>query len=111
MKRSWAKIGQTPVLDADGGHRDKVSVIASISVSPTNQRLGLYFATEPDGVQTFSLASEVVRFPNERWYDVSPDGQRFYGVQYGVPAPPPPPVTHLNLILNWFEEVRAKVPR
>jgi transposase len=59
VKRSWAKIGQTPVLDVDGGHRDKVSVIAGVSVSPTSRRLGLYFATEPDG---FFTADKVVPF-------------------------------------------------
>jgi putative transposase len=59
VKRSWAKVGQTPVLDVDGGHRDKVSVIAGVSVSPAAQRLGLYFATEPDG---FFTAEKVVAF-------------------------------------------------
>ena len=42
-------------------------------------------------------------------FDVAPDGQRFYAVQHQA-APPPAPVTHVNLILNWFEELRAKVP-
>ena len=59
VRRSWAKIGQTPVLEVDGGHRDKVSVIAGVSVSPTTRRLGLYFATEPDG---FYTADKVVGF-------------------------------------------------
>ena len=59
VKRSWAKVGQTPVLDVDGGHRDKVSVIAGLSVSPAARRLGLYFATEPDG---FFTADKVVPF-------------------------------------------------
>ena len=59
VRRSWAKIGQTPILDADGGHRDKVSVIAAVSVSPTARRCGLYFATEPDGYFT---ADKVVPF-------------------------------------------------
>jgi len=59
VKRSWAKVGQTPVLDVDGGHRDKVSVIAGVSVSPAARRLGLYFATEPDG---FFTAEKVVEF-------------------------------------------------
>jgi hypothetical protein len=40
------------ILDTDGGHRDKVSVIGGISVSPTAQRLGLYFATDPEGFFT-----------------------------------------------------------
>jgi Tol biopolymer transport system component len=44
-----------------------------------------------------------------RAYDVTPDGQRFFVVQKR-PAPPLPPVTHVNLVLNWFEELKAKVP-
>lgn len=59
MRRSWSLIGQTPVLDTDGGQRDKVSVIGGISVSPAAQRLGFYFATEPNG---FFTAEKVVPF-------------------------------------------------
>ena len=44
-----------------------------------------------------------------RCYDVAPDGQRFFGVQQR-PAPPLPPVTHINIVQNWFEELKAKVP-
>jgi serine/threonine-protein kinase len=44
-----------------------------------------------------------------RCYDVAPDGQRFYGTQSRT-APPPPSVTHINLIQNWFDELKAKVP-
>jgi eukaryotic-like serine/threonine-protein kinase len=43
-----------------------------------------------------------------RCYDVAPDGQRFYVVK-AKPPPPPPGVTHVNLVLNWFEELEAKV--
>jgi serine/threonine-protein kinase len=42
-----------------------------------------------------------------RCYDVSGDGQRFYVMQLG-PAPPSKPVTHIDLILNWVDEVKAK---
>ncbi len=48
VRRSWAPVGQTPVLEAWGRHRDKVSAIAAISVSPAAKRLGLYFATDPE---------------------------------------------------------------
>jgi serine/threonine-protein kinase len=44
-----------------------------------------------------------------RAYDVAPDGQRFYGVQMVAPASPPA-VTHINLIQNWFEELKAQAP-
>jgi len=42
-------------------------------------------------------------------YSVAPDGERFYAMQRRTP-PPLPPVTHINLVLNWFEELKAKVP-
>jgi hypothetical protein len=44
-----------------------------------------------------------------RGYDVSPDGQRFF-VLRREPVAPLPPSTHINIVLNWFEELKAKVP-
>jgi len=44
-----------------------------------------------------------------RCYDVSPDGQTFYEVRYPATVAAPP-VTHINLVLNWLEEMREKVP-
>ena len=46
--------------------------------------------------------------PN-RCYDVAPDGQHFYATR-SRPATPVATVTHINLIQNWFEELKAKVP-
>jgi hypothetical protein len=45
----------------------------------------------------------------KRCYDVSLDGQRFYTVQ-AVPSPPVSLVTEINLVLNWAEELKTKVP-
>jgi serine/threonine-protein kinase len=42
-------------------------------------------------------------------YDVTPDGQRFLVLEPDEPAAAP--VTHLNVVLNWFEEVKAKTGR
>ena len=39
-------------------------------------------------------------------YDVSPDGQRFLMVK---PVVDPASVTQVHVILNWFEELKAKV--
>jgi eukaryotic-like serine/threonine-protein kinase len=40
-------------------------------------------------------------------YDVAPDGQRFMMLEeYGKQ----PPTTHLNVVLNWFEELKQRVP-
>jgi hypothetical protein len=44
-----------------------------------------------------------------RCYDVSPDGERFYF----APTPrwePLEPVTHIRIVQNWVEELKAKVP-
>ena len=40
-------------------------------------------------------------------FDVAPDGQRFVMADR---RPRPPPVTQLNLILNWGEELKRLVP-
>lgn len=42
VRRTWAPRGQTPILDAYD-RRDRISAISSITVSPTNRRLNLYF--------------------------------------------------------------------
>jgi serine/threonine-protein kinase len=40
-------------------------------------------------------------------YDVSPDGQRFLMLKPAEHAQTP---THINVVLNWFEELKQKVP-
>jgi putative transposase len=47
------------VLVSSGRHRDKVSVIGAVSVSPVARRVGLYFATEG---KEFYNAVKVVQF-------------------------------------------------
>jgi len=44
-----------------------------------------------------------------RCYAVAPDGQRFYATQM-MPMPPASPVTHIQLVQNWTEELKARVP-
>jgi serine/threonine-protein kinase len=41
-----------------------------------------------------------------RSYDITPDGQRFIVLEPVEPATAP--VTHLTVVLNWFEEVKRK---
>jgi eukaryotic-like serine/threonine-protein kinase len=41
-------------------------------------------------------------------YDISPDGQRFLMVKPGEQAQGAP--TQINVVLNWFEELKQKVP-
>jgi hypothetical protein len=41
-------------------------------------------------------------------YDVSPDGQHFLMIKPSEPALAPP--TQINVVLNWTEELKQKVP-
>ena len=40
-------------------------------------------------------------------YDVTPDGEQFVMVDVGASAPAP---SQLNVVLNWVEELKARVP-
>jgi serine/threonine-protein kinase len=40
-------------------------------------------------------------------YDVAPDGQRFIMLEESFKQPP---ITHLNVVLNWFEELKQRTP-
>ena len=62
MRRTWAPRGKTPILPSWGRHRDKVSVIAALSVAPTRRRLGLYFLADP---KNYVAAQTVVKFRRE----------------------------------------------
>jgi transposase len=44
VRRTWAPCGETPILYQRGRHREKVSIIAALSVSPRRRRVGLYFS-------------------------------------------------------------------
>ncbi len=44
VRRTWAPRGQTPVLLQRTRSRDKVSMIATLTVSPRRRRVGLYAA-------------------------------------------------------------------
>jgi eukaryotic-like serine/threonine-protein kinase len=44
----------------------------------------------------------------QRPWDVMPDGQHFLMIQ---PTHPDPPRNELYLVVNWFEELKAKVPK
>jgi hypothetical protein len=58
VRRTLAPRGQTPILKVRGRHRQKVSVLAALSLSPRRQRLNLYFRTLQDGYfQTEHIAA------------------------------------------------------
>jgi transposase len=59
VRRTWARKVKTPLLRSWGRHRDKVSVIAAVSVAPTLRRLGLYWLADP---KHYVTAETVVKF-------------------------------------------------
>jgi transposase len=44
MRRTWAPCGQTPILYQRGRARQKVSIIAALTLSPRRRQPGLYFS-------------------------------------------------------------------
>jgi hypothetical protein len=50
-----------------------------------------------------------VCFPT-RCYDVAPDGQHFFAVLHPT-LPEAPPVTHINLVLNWLDELKERMQK
>jgi hypothetical protein len=45
IRRSLAPIGQTPLLRHRASHRDKVSVVAALTLSPVGGHVRLYYQT------------------------------------------------------------------
>jgi len=61
------------------------------------------------GMPTVLFRMSLVRSNQTRSYDISPDGRRFLMVE-PIDTLSPPPVTHLNVVLNWTEDLKQKVP-
>jgi serine/threonine-protein kinase len=78
-----------------------------------NKMMAVEVTTQP----TFSAGKPKVLFEGQYLavqagltgtaYDVSPDGQRFLMVKETEPSTS---VTQINVVLNWFEELKQKVP-
>lgn len=50
-RRTWAPRGHTPILQA-WERRDRLSVLAALSLPPRNLRIGLYFQIFPHNIRT-----------------------------------------------------------
>jgi hypothetical protein len=62
------------------------------------------------GTATTLLEKTYFVGPNGRPYDITPDGQRFLMIQNPEPNEGAPGPTPLTLVLNWFEELKERVP-
>jgi transposase len=61
VRRTLAPRGQTPVLKTWGGHRERVSAIAALTLSPRRHRPGLYFRTYPKAFVNQERAADFLR--------------------------------------------------
>jgi hypothetical protein len=61
VRRSLAPRGRTPILKTPGRKRQKVSLIAALSLSPRRNRIGLYFRCHPDRHVTQVEAAQFMR--------------------------------------------------
>jgi transposase len=61
VRRSLAPIGQTPILKQKTTHRERVSLIAGLAISPVRQRLSLHFRTYPKGFVNSPQTVEFLR--------------------------------------------------
>ena len=76
-----------------------------------NQMMAVEIATEP----TFSAGMPRLLFEGTylggtvflAYYDIAPDGQTFVMIQQGVQDTE---ATQINVVLNWFEELKQRVP-
>ncbi len=94
----WRRDGRELFYPTDGTSRHMMSVdVAPDAASPFGTPRMLFHIAEGLYTGTFAVAA----------YDVSLDGQRFLFVQRTLEPTPPPP-SRLHVVLNWFEEVKAK---
>ena len=61
VRRTQAPRGKTPVIEQKAARREKVSVIAALSLAPRRRRLGLYFRTRPRGYFDGAAVAEFLR--------------------------------------------------
>jgi len=61
VRRTLAPTGRTPRLVHRARHRQKVSLIAALTLSPRRRRLGLYFRSAPDQYFTQDTVAAFVR--------------------------------------------------
>jgi transposase len=61
VRRTLAPRGQTPVLKTWGGHRERVSATAALTISPRRRHLGLYFCTYPKNFVNQERAADFLR--------------------------------------------------
>lgn len=61
VRRTLAPAGQTPILKQKASHRDRVSLVGALSISPVRRSLGLRFRTYPKSYVNNERSAEFLR--------------------------------------------------
>ena len=98
--------GSRPVWSPDGSELFYRRSEARFIIRDSNQLVGVDITTEPGLVWGNERLLPISVVNAERSYDIMPDGQRFLIVA------PPEEVPHprINVVLNWFQELKERVP-
>ena len=79
---------------------------ARFLIRDSNQLVGVDITTEPGLVWGNELLLPISVINTGASYDIMPDGQRFVIVALPDEIPHP----RINVVLNWFEELKERVP-
>ena len=98
-------------ISTEGGREPVWARTGELFYRNGNQMMAVEITTEP----TFSAGTPKVLFEGDFQrgavsranYDVAPDGQRFVMIQVNDPDSG---ATQINVVLNWFEELKRRVP-
>ena len=97
--------GHHPVWSADGKELFYTpSAGPRLSVVGVSTRPGFDFGVARDVSRTFMNAPTVAQRP----YDVSRDGKRFLGLVLTDGSGPTSRTIQIQVVLNWFDELRAR---
>ncbi len=99
MSPVWRRDGQELFYIAQGSGVGQLRVMAALITTHPVLRPG-------EAKQLFQ--GRYMANPIGRTYDVTADGQRFLMVQ--EKERPPTVVTQMVVVLNWFEELKRRVP-
>ena len=110
--RVTEEVGNAPLWSTDGGeifYRRGAQAVVGFAEG----LLGISIATEPQfafgGEQTIPIEGFRV-FAAFRDYDITPNGEQFVMVFPADEADSGPARRQINIVLNWFEELKERVP-
>ena len=103
---AWSPLGHELFYVEGRGPGSREARMMSVLIETTPELR----AGAPSLLFTFDPRSLNFGLSNSNGYEVAPDGKHFYTTRGGLSQPPSPPVTKINVIVNWLEELATKVP-